>query len=80
MPVFTDQGSSWRDLRVLPSLAPVIPRLAPEFNPPEDGHERYEVVIIGVRLEGYYTLYNYANHSRPDLLVLCYNFFLLDTD
>lgn len=52
MPVFTEQGSSWRDLRVLPSLAPAIPRLTPAFNPPDDGYERFEVVIIGVRLEG----------------------------
>ncbi|KJK60788.1 hypothetical protein P875_00053027 [Aspergillus parasiticus SU-1] len=47
MPVFTEQASSWRDLRALPSFAPPLPRLSPKHEPPEDGIERYEVVIVG---------------------------------
>lgn len=49
MPLYTEQASSWRDLRALPSFAPPLPRLSPKHEPTEDGIERYEVVIVGVR-------------------------------
>lgn len=49
MPVFTETSSSWRDLRILPSFAPPLPRLTPPLvrNVVEEA-ERYEVVVIGV--------------------------------
>lgn len=49
MPVFTETSSSWRDLRILPSFAPPLPRLTPPLvrNAAEEA-ERYEVVVIGV--------------------------------
>jgi phenol 2-monooxygenase len=49
MPVFTEFSSSSRDLRVLPSFAPPVPRLSPKFEP-AGGEEKYEVVIAGVRI------------------------------
>jgi hypothetical protein len=62
MPVFTEHSSKRRDLRVLPSFAPPLPRLTPEFDPVNDGIERYEVVIIGVSFSP--ALYNsrFTNH------------------
>lgn len=47
MPVFTEFSSASRDLRVLPSFAPPLPRLSPPFKPSEDGSEKYEVVVVG---------------------------------
>lgn len=47
MPVFTEYSTSSRNLRVLPSFAPPLPRLTPPFVP--DGQdEKYEIVISGV--------------------------------
>lgn len=49
MPVFTETSSSWRDLRILPSCAPPLPRLTPPLvRNGADEAERYEVVVIGV--------------------------------
>lgn len=49
MPVFTETSSSWRDLRILPSFAPPLPRLTPPLvRNGADEAERYEVVVIGV--------------------------------
>lgn len=47
MPVFTEYSTSSRDLRVLPSFAPPLPRLSPLFFSNSD-EEKYEVVIAGV--------------------------------
>jgi phenol 2-monooxygenase len=47
MPVFTEFSTSSRDLRVLPSFAPPVPRLSPTFEP-KGPEEKYEVVIVGV--------------------------------
>ncbi|OJJ65094.1 hypothetical protein ASPSYDRAFT_54456 [Aspergillus sydowii CBS 593.65] len=71
MPVFTEQGSSWRDLRVLPSLAPAIPRLTPAFNPPDDGYERFEVVIIGAGPAGLMLQLLLARYGLTDQSLLC---------
>jgi phenol 2-monooxygenase len=49
MPVFTEFSTSSRDLRVLPSFAPPVPRYNPTFEP-KAGEEKYEVVIAGVRV------------------------------
>lgn len=48
MPVFTEHSSSSRDLRVLPSFAPPLPRLAPPFERNEENEEKYEAVVVGV--------------------------------
>jgi phenol 2-monooxygenase len=49
MPVFTETSSSWRDLRILPSFAPPLPRLTlPLARNAAEEAERYEVVVIGV--------------------------------
>lgn len=48
MPVFTENASSSRDLRVLPSFAPPLPRLTPTFEPQNDPEDKYEVLVIGV--------------------------------
>ena len=48
MPVFTETSSSWRDLRVLPSFAPPLPRLSQPIEAAANGTEKYEVVVIGV--------------------------------
>lgn len=48
MPVFTEHSSSSRNLRVLPSFAPPLPRLSRPFVPLNDVDEKYEVIIVGV--------------------------------
>ena len=49
MPVFTEASSSWRDLRILPSFAPPLPRLTPRWEKDSVSEaEKYEVVVIGV--------------------------------
>lgn len=48
MPTFTEYASASRQLRVLPSFAPPLPRLSPSFKPDNDGTDKYEVVIAGV--------------------------------
>ena len=60
MPVFTEYSTSSRDLRVLPSFAPPVPRLTPKFEP--KGAEKYEVVIAGVCLNS--TRVHLANYSQ----------------
>ncbi|KAJ5567861.1 phenol monooxygenase [Penicillium hetheringtonii] len=37
MPLYTEQASSWRDLRALPSFAPPLPRLSPKHEPTKMG-------------------------------------------
>lgn len=48
MPVFTEHSSSSRDLRVLPSFAPPLPRLAPPFERNDKNEDKYEAVVVGV--------------------------------
>lgn len=64
MPVFTEYSTSSRELRVLPSFAPPLPRRTAEFKPGGDG-EKYEVVISGVSLP--YT----AASVAVDWLTIC---------
>ncbi|OJJ85149.1 putative phenol monooxygenase [Aspergillus glaucus CBS 516.65] len=46
MPVFTEYATKSRELRVLPSFAPPLPRVTPAFTRDEQT-EKYEVVIVG---------------------------------
>jgi phenol 2-monooxygenase (NADPH) len=48
MPVFTEYAASSRELRVLPSFAPPLPRLSSSFEPNQELEDKYEVVIVGV--------------------------------
>jgi hypothetical protein len=52
MPVYAEYATPCRDLRVLPSFAPALPRLSPKLQQTTEKEEqvkRYEVVISGVR-------------------------------
>ena len=55
MPVFQETAHASRDLRVRRSRARPLPRLSgqPEisWNNGQDGDEKYEVVVIGVRVK-----------------------------
>ncbi|BCR89697.1 putative phenol monooxygenase [Aspergillus chevalieri] len=46
MPVFTEYATKSRELRVLPSFGPPLPRITPAFTRDEQT-EKYEVVIVG---------------------------------
>ncbi|KAJ5947865.1 hypothetical protein N7466_000880 [Penicillium verhagenii] len=72
MPVFTECASSSRDLRVLPSFAPPLPRLVPQFAPensPEE--EKYEVLIVGAGPSGLMLTLLLARYGLSDESLLC---------
>ncbi|RAH48816.1 uncharacterized protein BO95DRAFT_355966 [Aspergillus brunneoviolaceus CBS 621.78] len=72
MPLFTEHASSWRDLRVLPSLAPPLPRLAPAFvSSTESEVERYEVLIVGAGPAGLMLQLLLARYGLTDESLLC---------
>lgn len=55
MPVFTEESTASRDLRVLPRYAPPLPGLdttdrtnGTSLGDGEDGVEKYDVVVVGV--------------------------------
>ncbi|KAJ5985729.1 Phenol hydroxylase C-terminal dimerization [Penicillium canescens] len=71
MPVFTEHSSSSRDLRVLPSFAPPLPRLAPPFKPEPKIGERYEVVVVGAGPAGLMQSLLLSRYGLNDASLLC---------
>ncbi|KAG0646828.1 Phenol hydroxylase [Hyphodiscus hymeniophilus] len=69
MPVFTDYSTLSRDLRVLPSFAPPLPRVSPKFDPGSE--EKYEVIIAGAGPAGLFLEVLLARYGLTDASLLC---------
>ncbi|KAJ5115878.1 hypothetical protein N7456_000226 [Penicillium angulare] len=72
MPVFKEYASSSRDLRVLPSFAPPLPRLTSPFSPGEKcEEEKYEVIIVGAGPAGLIHSLLLSRYGISDESLLC---------
>lgn len=70
MPVFTEYAAASRDLRVLPSFAPPLPRLTPDSTQDKRG-EKYDVVIVGAGPGGLMLELLLARYGLSDESLLC---------
>ncbi|KAJ5688962.1 hypothetical protein N7462_003354 [Penicillium macrosclerotiorum] len=71
MPVFTEHSLSSRNLRVLPTFAPPLPRLSPPFSFSKSIEEKYEVVIVGAGPAGLMLHLLLARYGLNDTSLLC---------